>query len=172
MASRPPGSRVPASIRIPEYPHRKEQWLRAEDWTLPVEHLRHMPGPGWALLVEELHRQLLKLDPGYGIVSMKEKLGGLRFYAKFDPEVRHQAQRLIRQVEARSFKICGLCGAPGRLRIPERARIDTFCDFCADRVIGDRPTRGPRARRRQARAVRDRFEGFRRGSGKDDGGAT
>ncbi len=41
---------------LPEYPHRKEQWLRAEDWKLPVEHLRHMPGPGWALLVEELHR--------------------------------------------------------------------------------------------------------------------
>jgi hypothetical protein len=38
-------------------------------------------GPGWLPVIERLHADLLKIDPNYVVAQVKEKFGGLRFYA-------------------------------------------------------------------------------------------
>lgn len=35
----------------------------------------------WLPIVEKLHRDLLEIDPGYVVAQVKEKFGGLRYYA-------------------------------------------------------------------------------------------
>lgn len=81
--------------------------------------------PGWFDLVDELDRHLDYLSPHYRIDQIKEKFGGLRFYATFVPNpddgpdrVRVAAQlfrRLIDETERRSWDHCDLCGEPADL---------------------------------------------------------
>ena len=85
----------------------------------PLELAQSCVGPGWAGLVEEAYNAL---PPGSTIEQVKEKFGGLRFYAV--PWV-----EAITEIEDRSLTICEDCGAPGEPR--KGGWIRTLCDGCA-----------------------------------------
>jgi len=74
-------------------------------------------GPGWEPLVDELHAQVLELEPTIVVSQVKEKFGGLRYYVQLAPESNSASHltvnSLIDEYEARSFKTCEWCGAPG-----------------------------------------------------------
>ena len=76
-------------------------------------------GPGWFDLVVDLDAKLAEIDPDYTIGQVKEKMGGLRFYASsavdFDGDFRDSPFMLaIREAEGLSYRTCEDCGAPGK----------------------------------------------------------
>ena len=84
-------------------------------------------GDGWAGILERLVASIAALDdlpPGFSIVQVKEKFGGLRFYVSCEND---EIERLISDAERESFRTCEKCGAPGRLR-DDRAWYTTLCE--------------------------------------------
>jgi hypothetical protein len=70
---------------------------------------------GWLPLLEELHTELIKIDPNYRVYQVKEKFGALCFYyAISNPELYNQVRDLVQSYERRSLKICEKTGKPGR----------------------------------------------------------
>jgi len=69
--------------------------------------------------------------------QIKEKFGGLRFYADVEcsKEMGEALALLIREAEAKSYSICEVCGSEGRLR-RERVWMRTLCDL-HDREAGE-----------------------------------
>lgn len=96
---------------------------RGDPFTL--EMAQRCVGPGWAALVAEAYAAL---PDGSTIQQVKEKFGGLRFYATPDVEE-------IEEIEARSETICEDCGAAGRTRNTPPGTmygwLRTLCDACA-----------------------------------------
>jgi hypothetical protein len=95
-------------------------------------------GPGWHPLLGALDAQLSLLDPGYRLEQVKEKLGGLRYYAvptAGDLALKRRFNELIREAEQKAALTCELCAAPGQLcrnRAPF-ATYKTLCGACAER---------------------------------------
>lgn len=58
------------------------------------------------------------------VVQVKEKFGGLRFYAHSYTE---EARKLIDEAEDKSFTICETCGGEGKTQSP-RGWLITMCD--------------------------------------------
>lgn len=88
-------------------------------------------GKGWYDLVLELDRKLAEIDPDYGVVQVKEKFGGLRYYAN-SREISTEGdwlndpfRVLIREAERKSYRTCERCGKPGLLR--EGSWLRTLC---------------------------------------------
>lgn len=88
-----------------------------------------LPGPGWVPILNELHAQLVELDPNYVLVQVKEKFGTLRVYTEVDPVVRDPARELVAAAEAQSGTICEDCGDPAELR-KDRRWVLTLCEVC------------------------------------------
>jgi hypothetical protein len=88
-----------------------------------------LPGPGWTLILDELHAELIERDPEYRLLQVKEKRGGLRVYAEFDPAVKGICEGLVLQAEARAARTCERCGESGQLRSDRRWWL-TLCDNC------------------------------------------
>lgn len=90
---------------------------------------------GWGSLITELEAKLKALSPAYTISQVKEKFGGLRYYAKpgdVDEETSRQFYDLIREAEAKSYEICECCGQPGGLaRRGGRGWYKTLCSSCS-----------------------------------------
>ncbi|MGQ0467085.1 MAG: hypothetical protein ACT4QG_17430 [Sporichthyaceae bacterium] len=90
---------------------------------------------GWAPLIAELEAKLRDLSPDYTTSQVKEKFGGLRYYADagdVDEATDKQFRGLIREAEARSYGVCERCGAPGRLsRRGTYGWVKTLCSTCA-----------------------------------------
>ncbi len=68
---------------------------------------------GWLPLIVELDASLQEIDTDYTVTRIKEKFGGLRFYASTtrtegDGE---EFRRLIREAEDRAWHICEWCGS-------------------------------------------------------------
>jgi hypothetical protein len=63
--------------------------------------------------VKQLISDLLVLGWNGRLAQVKEKFGGLRFYADDVPEA---GEDLIRKAEGDSYHICEECGEPGKLR--------------------------------------------------------
>jgi hypothetical protein len=99
---------------------------------------RQLPGPGWAGILDGLHHELVRRDPGYRILQVKEKLGGMRIYAQFDGSVADECHALVRDAETRASRTCERCGQVGRLR-EDRPWLLTLCDECADTEPPGRP---------------------------------
>lgn len=74
-------------------------------------------GEGWHPLVRELEAKLLDIDQDYRLQQVKEKFGGLRYYATSaaDPEPDGLFHTTISEYEGRSLSICEVCGQPGTL---------------------------------------------------------
>lgn len=88
-------------------------------------------GPGWVQLVTDLHADLVALVPGYRAITVKEKFGGLRFYAHHAPEVSEQVSARfharIQLAESEARELCEECGAIGWL-VADRGRLRTVCE--------------------------------------------
>ena len=101
--------------------------------------------PGWWPILAELDVALAAIAPDYLVEQVKEKFGGLRFYATPDRFGRHGAgvaseplsseaaaefRRLVDEAERRSFVTCEICGQPGKTR-KARGWLKTVCDHHA-----------------------------------------
>jgi hypothetical protein len=91
---------------------------------------------GWFPLLDDLMTKLeqslstLDDDFDFRVLQIKEKFGGLRFYAKTKGDwvsPRSIWHQLIEEAETKSYTICEICGAPGKLR-KDRPWIRTLCD--------------------------------------------
>jgi len=98
-----------------------------------VERAHLGTGIGWYNLIYTLtnciDRRLEHLNKDGGnrkvvIAQIKEKFGGLRYYA--DGDVDEQMDGMIDFAESLSYTICEECGAPGKLR--GGGWIRTLCD--------------------------------------------
>jgi len=94
-------------------------------------------GYGWAQIVRECHEKLVSFDANYKIVQIKEKFGGLRYY--FNPSNSAYTRNMHNQIihlEKKSYEVCELCGAPGKLRKTiDGGWLKTLCDEHADKHI-------------------------------------
>jgi len=74
-------------------------------------------GEGWRPLVRDLETELTALVPDYSLQQVKEKFGGLRYYAAVPnatpAELVSQFHARISAAETESFKICEVCGDDG-----------------------------------------------------------
>lgn len=80
-------------------------------------------GEGWWPIIAELDSHL-RVYPNYKVVQVKEKFGGLRFYAD---GVDEKGYELIGAAERLASVTCEVCGKPGRLR-DDRSWVRTLCD--------------------------------------------
>lgn len=79
---------------------------------------------GWLDLVYDLHEMLVYISPDYKIYQIKQKFGGLRFYAEYSPKydevnvdlMRRIFETLVSFAEQRSRNICETCGNLGRIQ--------------------------------------------------------
>jgi hypothetical protein len=72
-------------------------------------------GEGWHPILRELEEELNKIDPDFILQQVKEKFGGLRYYAQShiaDPSF----QQAIHAAEAKSERTCEVCGEPGEVK--------------------------------------------------------
>jgi len=140
---------VPADAADPEGLLRILRRFRPFEWaTLGV-------GRGWDELIIKLNDDLAAIDPGYVVDQVKEKFGGLRYYAtpsSGESEVRIDTMlpdgtrqssfrrvpgspeffSLIGEAEERSYGICEDCGAPGGLALSKNGWEYTSCRACAE----------------------------------------
>jgi len=98
-------------------------------------------GPGWYDLVLALDARLAEIDPDYRIAQVKEKFGGLRYYASstvnFDGDFRDSPfQQAINEAEALAWRTCEDCGAPGREAGGSWSIV--LCEACETARAGDR----------------------------------
>ena len=93
---------------------------------------------GWGSLIADLEAKLKVLSPDYTISQVKEKFGGLRYYANagdVDEETSKRFYDLIHEAENKSFEICECCGQPGQLsRRGKHGWYKTLCSRCAERM--------------------------------------
>ena len=89
-------------------------------------------GRGWWPIVAALHEMLLEIDPGYRPAQIKEKFGGLRYYADFSDGMRERTELLVRLAERVAARTCEKCGRPGEACTPSGFWRKTLCVECAD----------------------------------------
>ncbi|MFE5374034.1 hypothetical protein [Streptomyces mirabilis] len=90
-------------------------------------------GPGWQHLLERLHEQIRAAFPGYGLLELKEKLGGLRVYVEGPPGSGDRLRSLIARAEEEAERTCEFCGTPGRIRTRDDwpgGWRKSVCDSC------------------------------------------
>lgn len=80
---------------------------------------------GWYELLDDLMGKIQELDTEkqISVHQVKEKLGGLRFYVGSASDAIHD---LISDAENKSYKICEVCGKPGKLCIAN-SWLKTVC---------------------------------------------
>lgn len=89
-------------------------------------------GDGWFELIHTL-AQSLSQYPDLRATQVKEKFGGLRFYAAgIAPD---EAWQAMASAEDRSCEICEKCGAPGTLIALTKYWVGTRCDQHGPRHI-------------------------------------
>lgn len=101
------------------------------------EHLWRPPecSEGWSTLLDDLMMDMERVMEKSGedvtliVHQIKEKFGGLRFYADVDgsAEVAGELAVLVSAAEHKSYSICEVCGNEGKLRT-DRYWIRTLCD--------------------------------------------
>lgn len=83
--------------------------------------------PGWLALLSKLLADLETTGFDFSRVDqIKDKFGGLRFYAS---PLEAQQQTLINKAEADSYRICEECGATGET-YNQGGWIRTLCEQC------------------------------------------
>lgn len=104
--------------------------LQSAHYGLPYRAAWGSVGPGWIPLLDQLCTDLVALGWNREVYQIKEKFGGLRFYAKSDDN--YQVLRpVLAAAEAKSLTICEHCGAPGELN-RTRAWLRTLCVPCGE----------------------------------------
>jgi hypothetical protein len=82
---------------------------------------------GWLRLIAELIGGLVDAGWTREIRQIKEKFGGLRFYADGLPQ---NGAELIMEYEKRSYEICEICGSTDNVRLRGASWVKTLCDRC------------------------------------------
>jgi hypothetical protein len=100
-----------------------------------LERLQECVDSGWNDIIARLVVDLKELGWDGGVLQVKEKFGGLRFYVNRETEAMHQR---ILEAENESFKTCEQCGAPGERR--DGSWIKTLCEACM-KVRDERTTK-------------------------------
>lgn len=88
------------------------------------------PPLGWLELVEEIHEHLLP-NPNYRIWQVKEKFGGLRFYAYGLTE---KERVFVHAKEKESTSICQQCGSRENVNLYNKGPRMTLCASCEKAV--------------------------------------
>ena len=86
------------------------------------EHAKNCVGKGWLNLIDTIYD---KLPPSACVSQVKEKFGGLRFYVD---GIDDKIYAFIEEIENQSYKICEVCGRPGKQR-NKYGWIKTLCDI-------------------------------------------
>lgn len=84
------------------------------------EEAKKYVGAGWSDIIDKIY-DVLPEDAI--IIDIKEKFGGLRFYAG---NIDLTVEDFICEMEEKSLQTCEVCGEPGELR--ETGWIKTLCD--------------------------------------------
>lgn len=84
------------------------------------------PEDGWYQLIYNLCLRLERVNPDAIAVQVKEKFGGLRFYAVNSNE---DGQRAIAAAENASYCICEWCGRAGT-SVGSGSWVRTLCEKC------------------------------------------
>lgn len=85
-------------------------------------------GEGWHKLLRDLEGLLNILDPDYELQQVKEKFGGLRYYAQTQKtDVDKSFHWAIHAAEGLSVHICEECGEPGKTH-SIYGWLHTLCD--------------------------------------------
>lgn len=95
------------------------------DREVDLEDMMSGIGEGWKPIVRDLVDALYDLEWEGRVAQIKEKFGGLRFYADGVPE---GGRELIDEAERICSETCENCGNPGRLR--GQGWVLTLCDEC------------------------------------------
>jgi len=89
-------------------------------------------GDGWASLVNRVFDKLENIEGSVKIIQVKEKFAGLRVYTDYSNT---ELDKVIKEAERESFKVCETCGRPGKVR--GKGWYYTACDIHAKN--GDTP---------------------------------
>lgn len=102
-------------------------------------------GPGWEPLVLDTHKKLVEITRDYRISQIKEKFGGLRFYAYGFGEDHAAAYRVLNDAEVLSYKICEQCGTTDDVTTevlgPGQWWLFTLCSTCRASRFNERQAR-------------------------------
>lgn len=85
------------------------------DQKVPMMTSARNVGEGWHQLLHELEAALNAIDPDFTLQQVKEKFGGLRYYATTEKkgDLSDLFHTEIRVAEQKSTHICEECGEPG-----------------------------------------------------------
>ena len=92
-------------------------------------------GQGWWPILEELHEQLLAIDPAYQLARVREKYASLRvdeagqMLTRWNEGQRQAFETAATAAEDRSLVTCEECGRPGSERNLS-GWFSTLCDAC------------------------------------------
>jgi len=85
-------------------------------------------GEGWHEIIRTLEEKLNAIDPEFELLQVKEKFGGLRYYAHTSqPDQGTNFHQLISLAEEATFHTCEQCGKPAETH-SYRGWLKTFCE--------------------------------------------
>lgn len=96
--------------------------------------------PGWVAIVTDLCAAIdqalgAERSASFRILQIKEKFGGLRFYAR---PVFEEVKPLVLAAEERAYRTCEICGQPGELR----DKLAWWSTLCEDHFAEQRAREG------------------------------
>lgn len=100
------------------------------DQQVPMMTSANNVGEGWHPILRDLEEKLNEISPDFTLQQVKEKFGGLRYYAQGGVSnhwTSEEFQNAILEAEEESFHICELCGEPGKTR-SHRGWLKTLCE--------------------------------------------
>jgi len=85
---------------------------------------------GWYQIIIDCDNELTQIDPGYKILQIKEKFGGLRYYIQSSDratsETEEKMEAVIRKYEEIASRTCEVTGKPGVLMKATSGRYKTL----------------------------------------------
>lgn len=73
---------------------------------------------GWWGLIEDMHEEIMRIDPEYRLYQVKEKFGALRvYYSPSSPIFKEDIDKIIARYERLSILTCEVTGKPGELMV-------------------------------------------------------
>ena len=97
-------------------------------------------GEGWHPLIKDMEALLNEIDPDFELLQVKEKFGGLRYYAhtRDRGDANEEFQEVLRRAESESERTCEVCGMPGENHPGTFGWLKTLCpEHQAERLAND-----------------------------------
>lgn len=102
-----------------EYTNKEQNWVNTtREWREQTDNgVMIRPGDrigrGWLKIIVDLDAKLAEIDPNYQLQQVKEKFGGLRYYAVTETDHREVFRQLIAEAEQVAAVTCEVCGERG-----------------------------------------------------------